>query len=55
MSENTEKVMEMLMGNMGRIALFSNLLYYIVFGAVAASITANYTKKDNPFGSIENE
>ena len=55
LDSNTEKAMEMVMGNMGRIALFFNLFYYMVFGAVAASITANFTKKENPFGNIENE
>ena len=47
--------MGMVMGNIGRIALFFNLFYYMVFGAVAASITANFTKKENPFGNIGNE
>ncbi len=55
LDSNTEKTMEMVMGNMGRIVLFFNLFYYIAFGALAASITANFTKKENPFGNIENE
>jgi 3-hydroxyisobutyrate dehydrogenase-like beta-hydroxyacid dehydrogenase len=55
LDSNTEKAMGMVMGNMGRIALFFNLFYYMVFGAVAASITANFTKKENPFGNIGNE
>lgn len=48
----TEEIMESFFGNFGRITLFVSLFYYIIFGAVAAAITANFTKKTNPFGEI---
>ncbi len=55
MDSTAEYAMNMVMGNFGRITLFFSLFYYTIFGALAASITANFTKKENPFGNIENE
>ncbi|MDO4736612.1 MAG: DUF4199 domain-containing protein [Bacteroidia bacterium] len=33
--------------------LFGQLIYLTIFGAIASSITANYTKKTNPFQNSE--
>ena len=55
LDSNTEKAMEMVMGNIGRISLFFYLFYYTIWGALTASIVACFTKKENPFGNTENE
>jgi len=53
LDSNTENLMDMMVGNFGRISLFVSLFYYIIFGGIAAAITANFTKKTNPFGKTE--
>ena len=45
--------MDSFFGNFGRISMFVSLFYYIIFGSIAAAITANFTKKTNPFGNVE--
>ena len=55
LNSSTENIINSFLGNFGRIALFSNLIYCTLFGAIAAAITANFTKKTNPFGETENE
>jgi hypothetical protein len=50
---NTENIMDSFFGNFGRISMFVSLFYYIIFGSIAAAITANFTKKTNPFGNVE--
>ncbi|MBE6225135.1 MAG: DUF4199 domain-containing protein [Bacteroidales bacterium] len=55
LNSTTENALEMLMANYGRFTLFISLFYYAAFGAVASAITANFTKKENPFGNLENE
>ena len=52
---NTEKVMDKVFGNFGRISMFASLFYYIIFGSIAAAITASFTKKTNPFANTEEE
>ena len=55
LDSNTEGIMDSFFGNFGRISLFVSLFYYIIFGGIAAAITANFTKKTNPFaGESEN-
>lgn len=49
----SESVIEVIFNNFGRITLFSNLVYCTIFGAIAAAITANWTKKTNPFEDEE--
>lgn len=51
----TENMMNSFYGNFGRVTLFVSLFYYTLFGAIAAAITANFTKRTNPFGEGENE
>lgn len=49
LDSNTEGIMDSFFGNFGRISMFVSLFYYVIFGAIAAAITANFTKKTNPF------
>ena len=49
----TEDIMDRFFGNFGRISMFVSLFYYIIFGSIASAITANFTKKTNPFGETE--
>ena len=53
LDSNTENIMDKFFGNFGRISMFVSLFYYIIFGSIAAAITANFTKKTNPFGETE--
>lgn len=55
LTSSTENMIDMMSSNMGRISMFASLFYYIIFGAIAAAITANFTKKTNPFGDVENQ
>ena len=55
LNSSTENMMNAFFSNFGRISLFVTLIYYTLFGAVAAAITANFTKKTNPFGDVNNE
>ena len=45
---------------MGKFYSLKNILktdavYYVIFGSIAAAITANFTKKTNPFGESDNQ
>ncbi len=53
LDSNTENIMDSFFGNFGRISMFVSLFYYIIFGSIASAITANFTKKTNPFGETE--
>ncbi len=53
LDSNTENLMDSFFGNFGRISMFVSLFYYIIFGAIASAITANFTKKTNPFAETE--
>lgn len=53
LDSNTENIMDKFFGNFGRISMFVSLFYYIIFGSIASAITANFTKKTNPFGEME--
>ncbi len=55
LNSSTEGLMNSMFNNFGRISLFVTLIYNTLFGAIAAAITANFTKKTNPFGETENE
>lgn len=55
LNSSTEDTMNTFFNNIGRISLFASLVYYTIFGGIAAAITANFTKKTNPFGETENE
>lgn len=55
LDSTSENALNMVMGNFGRFTLFISLFYYAAFGALAAAITAVYTKKENPFGQMGNE
>jgi hypothetical protein len=48
-------MIDKLSSNFGRISMFASLVYYIIFGSIAAAITANFTKKTNPFGESDNQ
>ena len=50
-----ENMMEKVFSNFGRITLFTTLVYYTLYGAVASAITANFTKQTNPFGNTDGE
>ncbi len=53
-SSEQESAIEGVMGKLPQITLFSTLVYYIIFGAIASSIIANYTKKTDPFADSNN-
>ena len=53
LDSTTENIMDQFFGNFGRISMFVSLFYYIIFGSIASAITANFTKKTNPFGEME--
>ena len=53
LDSTTEDIMDRFFGNFGRISMFVSLFYYIIFGSIASAITANFTKKTNPFGETE--
>ena len=53
LDSNTENIMDSFFGNFGRISMFVSLFYYIIFGSIASAITANFTKKTNPFVGTE--
>ena len=55
LNSSTENMIDKLSSNFGRISMFVSLFYYIIFGAIAAAITANFTKKTNPFGESDNQ
>ena len=55
LNSSAEDMMDNMLGNFGRISMFASLFYYIVFGSIAAAITANFTKKTNPFAGEEQE
>ena len=55
LNSSTENMIDKLGSNFGRISMFVTLFYYIIFGAIAAAVTANFTKKNNPFGDVENQ
>lgn len=55
LTSSAEEMMDSISSNFGRITMFVTLVYYTIFGAIAAAITANFTKKTNPFGDTENE
>ena len=54
-SQYTEEQMEAIMpvlDNLPQISLFTNLVYYTLFGLIVSAIVANYTKKANPFNDL---
>ena len=54
-SQYTEEQMEAIMpvlDNLPQISLFANLVYFTLFGLIVSAITANYTKKVNPFNDL---
>ncbi len=53
-SSEQESMMEGMMNKLPQLTLFSSLIYYIIFGAIASSIIANYTKKTDPFADFNN-
>ena len=55
LDSNTENMMDSIMNNFGRLSMFVSLFYYIIFGSIAAAITANFTKRTNPFAGEEQE
>ena len=55
LNSSTENMIDKLSSNFGRISMFVSLFYYIIFGAIAAAITANFTIKTNPFGESDNQ
>ena len=55
LNSTTENIIDMFQSNIGRLMMFGTLVYCVIFGAVASAITANFTKKNNPFGNIENQ
>ena len=55
LDSTTEGIMDKFYGNFGRISMFVSLFYYIIFGGIAAAITANFTKKTNPFADQDAE
>ena len=55
LNSSTEDMMDRMLGNFGRISMFASLVYYVIFGSIAAAITANFTKKTNPFGESDNQ
>ncbi len=48
-TEDVKETMNKILGNYSWYMLFGQLIYLTIFGAIASSITANYTKKTNPF------
>lgn len=50
-NSDQEAALEKWMDRLPQLMLFSTLIYYIVFGAVASSIIANFTKKTDIFVS----
>ncbi len=54
MSSDQESMMEAIANNLPQITLFSSLVYCIIFGAIASSIIANFTKKTNIFAESAN-
>ena len=55
LNSTTENMIDKLSSNFGRISMFASLVYYVIFGSIAAAITANFTKKTNPFGESDNQ
>ena len=55
LNSSTENMIDRLSSNFGRISMFVSLFYYIIFGAIASAITANFTKKTNPFEGSDNQ
>ena len=55
LDSKTENLMDKVFSNFGRISMFASLFYYIIFGSIATAITANFTKKTNPFANTDNE
>ena len=55
LNSSTENMIDKLSSNFGRISMFASLVYYVIFGSIAAAITANFTKKTNPFGESDNQ
>ena len=53
LNSDTENMMDNYLQNFGRISMFVSLFYYIIFGSIASAVTANFTKKTNPFGETE--
>lgn len=49
MSADEEEIAQGWMARLPEIILFASLVYYSIYGAIASSIIANYTKKTNPF------
>lgn len=50
-NSDQEAVMEKWRDRIPELMLFSSLIYYIIWGAVASSIIANFTKKTDLFAS----
>ncbi|MEG0890494.1 MAG: DUF4199 domain-containing protein [Bacteroidales bacterium] len=49
MDSDQEAKFEDWMKRLPELTMFFSLIYYIIFGAIASSIIANYTKKVDPF------
>ncbi len=54
MTSEVESVMEKITSNLPQITLFGTLVYYIIYGAIASAIIANFSKKEEtPFSNSE--
>lgn len=45
-----ENAVTSMMNRLPQIMFFGTFVYYFIFGVAASAVTANFTKKDNPFG-----
>lgn len=55
MDSESKELMTSMFSNIGRISLFTNLIYCTLYGAAASAITAIYTKKTNPFEGMQED
>lgn len=54
MTSEEESAVEMIITRLPEISLFGTLIYLIIYGAIAAAIIANFSKKEsNPFSERE--
>lgn len=49
LNSDQEQMFEKWMTKLPELTMFFSIIYYIIFGAIASSLIANYTKKTDPF------
>ena len=50
-TEEQEAMFDKLLPRLPELTLFFSLIYYTIYGVIASSIIANFTKKTDPFAT----